>query len=286
MKDFFCFFYSVFCILGLLAGCGERDSVIASIGRKQITEKEFQEQMENSPAQYEGYLGTHAGKRKYLEALINEHLIVMAAEAEGLHRHDEIRQALKEFRTDYWRQFREFRDKLLIKKFIDTRRDTELAVSAEEIADYCDEHARDFKNPRQVIISHILLETRAQAEDVLRQLEKGSKFEDLVTRYSQDRTTRDQGGTLPPLTQGDMLPEFEAVVFDLTVGDISGIVKSDFGYHIIRKDNEQSMPALSREEINERIRKILEKEKFIDLLEKYRERFAVRVNNNYFSEGE
>ena len=81
-------------------------------------------------------------------------------------------------------------------------------------------------------VSHILVSTLEEAKNVQELLEKNS-FAWVANRHSIDPVAR-RGGDLGYLSKGNMIPEFENVVFDLRPGEVSDIVKSDFGYHIIK----------------------------------------------------
>jgi len=83
--------------------------------------------------------------------------------------------------------------------------------------------------------SHILVETEEEANEVLDQLKQGAVFEELARRYSIDRASGAKGGDLGTFGRGDLRPEFENAVFGLAKGGISGIVKTDLGYHIIKR---------------------------------------------------
>jgi len=78
-------------------------------------------------------------------------------------------------------------------------------------------------------------EARELAEDVLAQLQDGADFAELVTEYSDDAGSKTRGGNLGFFTRGQMVPPFEEAAFALSEpGELSGLVKSDFGYHIIK----------------------------------------------------
>jgi parvulin-like peptidyl-prolyl isomerase len=85
----------------------------------------------------------------------------------------------------------------------------------------------------QVHARHILVTSETEAMDVLVKLRAGESFATLAQEYSQDRATKDQGGDLGFFPRGVMPAEIELVAFALNPGQVSGIVKSDFGYHII-----------------------------------------------------
>ncbi len=82
--------------------------------------------------------------------------------------------------------------------------------------------------------AHILVRDRATAEKVLAELKAGAKFEDLARKYSID-PSKDNGGDLGYFQRGDLLPEFENAVLQLKPGQISGIVHTKLGYHIIKR---------------------------------------------------
>jgi peptidyl-prolyl cis-trans isomerase C len=97
----------------------------------------------------------------------------------------------------------------------------------------------------QVHARHILLSSEAEAMDVLLRLRSGSGFSALAEQYSQDQASKETGGDLGFFPRAVMPAEIEAVAFGLAPGQVSGIVKTDFGYHIveiIEKDPAREVP--------------------------------------------
>ncbi|BAI80526.1 peptidyl-prolyl cis-trans isomerse D [Deferribacter desulfuricans SSM1] len=121
----------------------------------------------------------------------------------------------------------------------------EIKVSDEEIEKYYLQHTDEFIEKEKVAAKHILIrvkdwnnkkevaEAKKKIENILQKIKKGAKFEDLAKKYSDDPTAKN-GGDLGYFTKGQMIKEFEDVVFKLKPGDISDIVKTKFGYHIIK----------------------------------------------------
>jgi|KBSMisStandDraft_5_1062788.scaffolds.fasta_scaffold00117_39 peptidyl-prolyl cis-trans isomerase D len=104
------------------------------------------------------------------------------------------------------------------------------------------DNIEQYSTPEQVRASHILLKTegkddaavKAKVEDLLKQAKAGADFGELAKKYSEDEGTAKNGGDLDYFTRGKMVPEFDEVAFTLQPGQISGVVKSPFGYHIIK----------------------------------------------------
>jgi peptidyl-prolyl cis-trans isomerase D len=104
---------------------------------------------------------------------------------------------------------------------------------------YEDEQAR-FTTEEERQAQHILLTTQENANKVLDLLNKGGDFSKLAAQYSQDTGSKDTGGDLGLFGRGVMVGAFEESAFSMQEGDLSGLVKSEFGYHIIKLNKIQA----------------------------------------------
>jgi peptidyl-prolyl cis-trans isomerase D len=117
-----------------------------------------------------------------------------------------------------------------------------MQISAQDIQRSYDDNQQQYSTPEQVRASHILLKTdgkdeavvKKQAEDLLKQVRAGGDFAKLATEYSDDPASKVKGGDLDYFGKGQMVPEFDKVAFSLAPGQISDVVKSQFGFHIIK----------------------------------------------------
>jgi peptidyl-prolyl cis-trans isomerase D len=156
-----------------------------------------------------------------------------------------------------------------------------IAITEADIDAYYQDHKDDFKEEEQVCASHILVkvktaesteghpdaEAKAKAEDLLKNVQAGVDFADLAKKNSEDQGSAPSGGDLGCFGRGRMLPEFENAAFSLQPGQTSDLVKTSFGYHIIRMASrrEEKVPALS--EVKERIRQTLMNERLRAMIE-------------------
>lgn len=118
----------------------------------------------------------------------------------------------------------------------------ELTVLPADLQRYYNDNISLYQTPEEIRASHILLNTagkeeatvRAQAEDLLKQLEAGADFAMLATEFSEDTGTAINGGDLDYFSRGRMVPEFETAAFALEPGQTSSIVQTQYGFHIIK----------------------------------------------------
>lgn len=147
-----------------------------------------------------------------------------------------------------------------------------VTVTDADILAYYDEHKDEFKEEEQVCASHILVKAKSApeakegrdeaeakriAEGLLVQVKAGGDFAALAKKVSEDKGSADRGGDLSCFPRGRMVPDFDNAAFSLGTGETSDLVKTPFGYHIIRVTSrrEETVPPLTL--VKERIRQTL-----------------------------
>jgi foldase protein PrsA len=110
----------------------------------------------------------------------------------------------------------------------------EIAVPDEDIRSYYDDNPDEFTTPESIRASHILVKDEDLAGQILGKLNQGEDFAELAKEYSVDEGNKNNGGDLGYFTYGDMVLEFENAAFALDIDEISGVVATQFGFHIIK----------------------------------------------------
>ncbi len=253
-----------------VSACSKHDGkVIARVGSEKITETYLQEKFaEISPAAQE-YLASKPGRRQFLDVIIHERLMLIAARASRVADGDDYKSRIHEKEKEVRETLKAYKDFLLTRMWVDNMRLNELKVTGQEAQEYYR------KYPYRVTLAHILLPSYEEAEKVIKKLKAGADFDRTAKEYSLDKETV----RLPPLMYGEFMPELEDMAFKMRTGETQGIVKTALGFHIIKKlaqDKAADPPAL------ERVRKIIEKKKFDAYLARFQEKNKVEViDENY-----
>ena len=150
------------------------------------------------------------------------------------------------------------------------------AITDRDLEAYYQEHKDEFKEQEQVCASHILVKVKqspeateghpdaeglSMAQAVLAKVKAGADFAEAAKKSSEDKGSAERGGDLGCFPRGAMVPEFENAAFTLDPGQTSDLVKSSFGYHIIRvaSRRDEQVPALAA--VKERIRPLVTADK-------------------------
>lgn len=218
----------------LLSACSTSDEV-ASTEKGRIRKDDLYEAMKNEQLQSGMTIGQtvlqkmliedifeHTYGDKVSDETITEELEEVAEQYGGMDEYKEIIEAqgmdIEAFKKD-------IRMNLLIQEAIKDK---------VEITDAAIEEKYEELKP-DATVQHILVEDEEQAKDIIDQLENGADFAELVTEYSQDPGSLDTEGTYS-FSEGEMVPEFEEASFALEEGELaSEPVKSESGYHVIRR---------------------------------------------------
>ena len=152
------------------------------------------------------------------------------------------------------------------------------SVAANDVLSYYDQHRDEYRVPEQVKVSHILIKTplpvagakedekavaevRKKAEDILKEVKSGGDFAKLAEKYSEDPGSAKSGGELGWIGRGRTVPEFEKAAFSLAKGQTSDLVKSSYGFHIIRVEDKHDAHLKTLADVKGEIEEKVKKQK-------------------------
>jgi len=145
----------------------------------------------------------------------------------------------------------------------------QVTVYTGNIEEYYDSHYDEFSRPEEVRLRHILLqvpkeagapvreEKRRQLENLREKVQQGEDFAALARKVSEDRATAGRGGDLGMVKKGDLAPEVEKAAFSLKPGEVSGVVASPFGLHLLKVEEHLEERVDPLDEVREKIREEL-----------------------------
>lgn len=250
------------------------DRIVAKVGNEIILESELNEQVGMYLAQTGATLDStqlKELKNRILEQMIDNKILLAETKRDSIEvKKSELNEALgraieeikARFPTEEEFQKRlveegkteeglkrglegEVKDRLLIQKLLDKRIRPKVEVSPKEVEEFYKTHKDSLPTePEKVRIAHILvtvkpgeeevIKAHKKMEEVLTKLKAGAKFSTLAEKYSEDQGSSQKGGDLGFFKRGEMVPEFEQAAFALKPGEISKVVETRFGFHLIR----------------------------------------------------
>ena len=241
-------------VLGLsLAACGgpagdevpvaaDDSATVVEYAGTRLSADEVRERIGRLPGRARQALAEPERLEQFVENIAVSELIYTEGKRQGYESEEQIRSQLADLER-----------RLVIQRVMQEYRGQ--TVSDEEVRAYYDSHQAEFKSDR-VHASHILVKEEALANEILAKLDADpASFAGLAKEHSTDRSNAGKGGDLGFFGRGRMVKEFEQAVFALQHdGDISGLVQTRFGYHVIRRDGREDGNIKGFEEASNQIR--------------------------------
>ncbi|HUK55257.1 MAG TPA: peptidylprolyl isomerase [Nitrospiria bacterium] len=226
------------------------DSTLAQVNAATITVDQFNQKWSQLPeAVRTAYAGPN-GKKDFLGELITRELLLQKAH----------QLKLDQDKT-FGEQVESYKERLLLDATLHELIEKKIQVSDTDLEAYFNTHRESLPLIEEARASHILVKTQAEARALLGRLRRGADFAALAKSRSIDPATKDKGGDLGVLRKGRVLPEFEKAVFELKPGQISDVVRTSYGYHIIRVQSRRSQKPLSVDDVRDEVREQIVKEK-------------------------
>jgi peptidyl-prolyl cis-trans isomerase C len=283
------FFSILFFLPLLLLGCertgeeglGEKDLV--KINDVSISMEEFHQMLEKQPLEGKMKLLSEKETRDFLENyVIPREVLYQEAKKKGFDKNKEILAKVEDFRKA-----------MVIDALIEEMLKGRSEPTEEEIQRYYKENKSLFIEPLEVKIRHIVVNSEPVLKEVLTRLSRGESFEKLARTYNIDRT-RDDGGNLGYIRRGQLAPsfaQFEEAAFSLMKkGDISEVIRTPYGYHIIRLEDMREPTLRPLNQVKERIRFFLQPKKrqdaYLEYVKEAKSKAKILINEKLWAEEE
>jgi peptidyl-prolyl cis-trans isomerase C len=183
---------------------------------------------------------------------------------------DEFKKRLAEQNLTVEKLRSDQKSNMQVEKMLETEVNTKVALGPQDVDNFYKQNPDKFQQGERVRASHILIRTaenadvktkeaaKAKATDVLKQVKSGKDFSELAKNYSQDPGSAAAGGDLGFFARGQMVGPFEQAAFSLKPGEISDVVETPFGYHIIKVADKQAARTVPLDEVKPQIEQFLQ----------------------------
>ena len=236
----------------------QKGDVLAKVGNTSISSADFYNELQALPDYAREMFAGENGKEKFLDEVVKKEMLYQQAMKEGLDKDPKFAKKVEDFKK-----------LTLISELLEKQIMEKAKVSENEAKEYYNKHKQEFTSTSQIKASHILVKTQPEAEKVLARLKKGEKFETIAKEVSIDKPSAANGGDLGYFSRGQMVPEFERAAVNLKVGELSGPVKTSFGYHIIKVTDKKTGPVIEFDKIKDVITQRLSGEKQKEAFDSY-----------------
>ena len=243
----------------------DNSTVLARVGDVEITQEDFNHVLEGIPVQIRQQYMSSDGKAKLLEQLVDMHTFALEAKRLKLDKDPELQRKIKDIEK-----------RVLATGYVDYLNKT-IRVGDDQLMAYYNDNKSEFVQKEQVRARHILVKTEAEARAVLEELKAGKDFVKLAEEKSVGPSGK-RGGDLGWFSRGRMLPGFEEVAFSLKKGEISDVVKTRFGFHVIKLEDKKEGGQETFEQAKEKIARKLTTQGTKALVDQARETLRKKMN--------
>jgi len=248
-----------------------------------ISLDEFRQMSEDQSLEKKMRLISEKGLRDFLDNyVITREVLYQEAKKKGFDQRKEILAKVEEIKR-----------MMAIDALLEEALKGKSEVSDAEVQQYYKENQQQFTEPREVRIRHLFVNSEPVLQEVRGKLAKGESFEKLASQYNVDQT-REDGGDLGFVKRGQLSPafaQFEEVAFSLrNPGDISDVVKTPLGYHILKLEDKKGTVLRPFDQVKENIRLFLQAKKrqdaYLEYIKEAKVRAKITVNEKLWAEEE
>lgn len=281
------FLWIFLCLSLLFSGCqksGEKglgQKELARINNVSISQEEFQQMLEKQPLEGKMRLLSEKETRDFLENfVISREVLYQEAAKKGFDQKKEVLAKIEDARRA-----------ILIDALLEEALRGKGEVSEEEIQKYYRDNQALFREPEEIKIRHIVVNTESALKEVVTKLSRGESFEKLAAIYNIGNF-REDGGNLGYIRRGQLAPpfaQFEEAAFSLRKrGEVSEVVRTPYGYHIIRLEDMRGTAVRPLNQVKERIRFFLQprkkQEAYLEYVKEAKSKAKIAINEKLWNE--
>lgn len=234
---------------------GDESAPLVQINNEVLTVKEFQEMTRQLPLILRATLETEEGRRKALDWIIDSKLMLAEALQREVDREPEVQAKIAAAR-----------EKIILSEYFNRLAKEKIVVSETELEEHYTKNREEFKLSEAVRISHILVRSEKEAHEILQDLKQSADFSRLAQERSLDPSRRN-GGQMGWLERKVMDPDFANAAFALPKSEMSGVVHTKLGYHIIRVDETRPPEYSEYATVKQRIAEMIQRERVQALMQ-------------------
>ncbi len=239
--------------LSMSACFSDNSESIAKVGSAKITQSDLEARIQTFPPESQAFFQDEANRQRLLDQLIDEEVLFQYAKSQKLHKQDEVKTQIEDAKEQAKSQAKLLERRVVLAALIDTNIDKKVDISEEQVKAYFDENQSKYGKVEERKLSHILVNDEALAKKLRAQIKQGTSFESVAKQHSLD-STKTKGGDLGWVSADMLVPEFSKVAFSLkTKNQISGVVRSPFGFHIIKYKGSKTRPAQKLQDVKQQI---------------------------------
>lgn len=224
---------------GLVGQAAAADKVLARVGNQTVTEADLDQLANAVPEKFRYLYQTPEGRQKTLDYVVNIYVLSEEAKNQGMDKKPEVQRLIDFTKKD-----------LLARVYLDKMNKGLPAPSEQDVKTFYEKNKERFVTPESIHLRHILVKTEKEAKDALAKLKKGQKFDELAKKVSIC-PSKGKGGDLEWLVRGNLLKEIEDVAFSMEKGQITGPVKTKFGFHVLYLEDKKPGQESSLDQVND-----------------------------------
>ena len=238
------------------AASAEDGQVLARIGDEKIIMADLNRIIRYYDAEKQKMLQQNPQfKVNLLQTIVQGKVLAKIAREKGYDRKPEVREQI-DLLTNSYLSSELIKGEVLVK----------ISVTDQDAEAYYKAHQDEYRTPESARARHILIradrsapeaqkkEARGKAEEVLKKVKAGGDFAKLASEYSEDPGSKQNGGDLGFIQKGRMVPEFERAVFSLKPGQVSDVVETQFGYHIIKVEDRKESAVEPYDKVKDKVK--------------------------------